>query len=109
MSTILRCFGNVWVLCRLIDYIVTPHAKTEMRRRGIDEEHLRLALAAPEQMLDVRPGRVVYHKLFAMGSPMKTYLVRVFMDVDRQPAEIVTVYRTSKVSKYWRENCEDHL
>jgi hypothetical protein len=32
----------------------------------------------------------------------KVYLVRVFVDVDRQPAEVVTVYRTSKVSKYWR-------
>jgi len=30
------------------------------------------------------------------------YLVRVFVDMDRHPAEIVTVYRTSKVSKYWR-------
>jgi hypothetical protein len=32
----------------------------------------------------------------------KTYLVRVFVDVDRRPAEVVTVYRTSKMEKYWR-------
>jgi hypothetical protein len=30
------------------------------------------------------------------------YLVRVFVDVDRTPAEVVTVYRTSKMAKYWR-------
>ena len=34
----------------------------------------------------------------------KTFLVRVFVDVDRDPAEVVTAYRTSKISKYWKEN-----
>jgi len=29
--------------------------------------------------------------------------VRVFVDVDRRPAEVVTAYRTSKIGKYWRE------
>jgi hypothetical protein len=31
------------------------------------------------------------------------YLVRVFVDIDRRPAEVVTAYRTSKIAKYWRE------
>jgi len=31
----------------------------------------------------------------------KVYLIRVVVDVDRQPAEVVTVYRTSKIAKYW--------
>ena len=31
----------------------------------------------------------------------KSYLVRVFVDVDRSPAEVVTVYRTSNIAKYW--------
>ena len=32
----------------------------------------------------------------------KRYLVRLFVDVDRAPAEVVTAYRTSKIEKYWR-------
>ena len=32
----------------------------------------------------------------------KTYLLRVFVDVDRHPAEVVTVYLTSRIAKYWR-------
>jgi len=32
----------------------------------------------------------------------KVYLLRVFVDIDREPPEVVTVYRTSKVRKYWR-------
>jgi hypothetical protein len=31
-------------------------------------------------------------------------LVRVFVDVDRKPAEVVTAYRTSRIAKYWRES-----
>jgi hypothetical protein len=25
----------------------------------------------------------------------------VFVDIDRQPAQVVTAYRTSKIDKYW--------
>lgn len=32
----------------------------------------------------------------------KRYLVRVFVDVDRTPAEIITAYRTSRIERYWR-------
>jgi hypothetical protein len=32
----------------------------------------------------------------------KIYLLRVFVDMDRRPAEVVTVYRTSNVAKYWK-------
>jgi len=38
----------------------------------------------------------------SFGEPPKTHLLRIFVDVDREPAEVVTAYRTSKISKYWR-------
>ena len=38
-----------------------------------------------------------------MREPEVNYLVRVVVDVDRNPAEVVTAYRTSKIAKYWRE------
>jgi hypothetical protein len=36
------------------------------------------------------------------GAPPATYLLRVFVDIDRQPPDVVTVYRTSKITKYWK-------
>lgn len=59
-------------------------------------------LAAPEQTETVREGREVYQPRLQSGEPLKTYLLRVFVDIARTPAEVVTVYRTSKVAKYWR-------
>ncbi len=44
-----------------------------------------------------------------MGEPVRDYLVRVFIDIDRSPAEVVTVYRTSKIEKYWRTQLESQL
>ena len=79
---------------------ISPHAALEMRRRGIDEATVRQVLTGPEQREAVRSGRdVLQSRIDAEG---KTYLVRVFVDVDRTPAEVVTTYRTSKIEKYWR-------
>jgi hypothetical protein len=84
----------------IIDYIVTPHAAFEMQRRGITDTEVRAALAAPEQRLPVRAGRDVVHAKVTVGG--RLHLLRIFVDVDRQPPEVVTAYRTSKIEKYWR-------
>ncbi|MGB9889856.1 MAG: hypothetical protein ACPLTQ_09335 [Anaerolineae bacterium] len=46
---------------------------------------------------------IVYQSRLQSGEPLRTYLLRVFVDLERFPPEVVTVYRTSKVAKYWRE------
>jgi hypothetical protein len=81
-------------------YLVTSHAAFEMRRRGIEEGAVRRILAAPEQRHTVRAGRDVLQSRIAFAGKM--YLLRVFVDIDRDPAEVVTVYRTSRIAKYWR-------
>ena len=82
------------------NYLVTSHAAFEISRRGIKEALVRRILAAPEQRHAVRPGRDVLQSRLAFAG--KTYLLRVFVDIDRDPAEVVTVYRTSRIAKYWR-------
>ncbi|MFH1266928.1 MAG: DUF4258 domain-containing protein [Planctomycetota bacterium] len=74
--------------------ILTEHAAAQMARRQLAEADVRRVLTEPEEVLPVRPGRVVAQGLIG------AHLVRVFVDVDRTPAEVVTVYRTSKIEKY---------
>ena len=83
-------------------YRLTDHARLEMTRRQISTAEVESVLAAPEQTECVREGRAVYQSRIELGEPSKTYLLRVVVDVDRQPSEVVTVYRSSKVQKYWR-------
>jgi hypothetical protein len=86
----------------IFDFVFTNHALTEMARREISQEDVRTVLANPEQMEIVREGRAVYQAKLEIGEPPKTYVLRVFVDIDRKPPHIVTVYRTSKIEKYWR-------
>ena len=82
-------------------YLITPHALLEMQRRRVGETIIRDVLAAPEQRHAVRAGCDVLQSRIAFGD--KSQLVRVFVDIDRRPAEVVTVYRTSRIAKYWRD------
>jgi hypothetical protein len=81
---------------------LTEHAKEQMARRQISREDVANVLAAPEQVETVRQGRVVYQLRIEAGKPPQMYLLRVFIDVDREPPDVITVYRTSKITKYWR-------
>lgn len=74
--------------------VITAHAADQMRRRQVSEADVRAVLATPEAVLEVRPGRVVVHGM------IRGHLLRVFVDVDRNPPEVVTAYRRSKVERY---------
>jgi Domain of unknown function (DUF4258) len=71
-----------------------------MRQRGLDRKVVRSVLEAPEQRLRLRPGRDVLRSRVAVAG--SEYVVRMVVDVDRSPAEVVTVYRTSRIARYWR-------
>ena len=86
----------------LTEYVLTAHARQQMARRGLSEEAVHLVLTAPEERQEIRPGRVVLQSRVHTGTPERTYLVRVFVDTTTRPPEVVTVYRTSRVLKYWR-------
>ena len=72
----------------------TEHSKQQMAKRQISESDIQQVLASPEELLPVRDGRIVAQSVLA------GYLVRVFVDIDRNPMEVVTAYRTSKIDYY---------
>jgi hypothetical protein len=84
------------------DFIFTDHALLEMARREITRADVQAVLEHPEQTEMARAGRAIYQAKREMGEPSKTYVLRVFVDIDRKPPHVVTVYRTSKIRKYWR-------
>ena len=88
----------------ITEYHITNHARTEMERRNISEAEIAQVLLSPQQMVTVREGRVIYQSRQWLGDPPRTMLLRVFVDVDRRPATVVTAYRTSRVEKYWRSD-----
>jgi hypothetical protein len=76
-----------------MDYELTPHAETEMQRRGICSSELALAMASA----DIRPG---HGGRTVRQTVVEGYLIRAVVEHWRVPPRVVTVYRTSKLSKY---------
>jgi hypothetical protein len=68
----------------------------------ITEAIVRRVAEMPEQTLQIRPGREVRQARVPFLPDGTVYLVRVFVDVGPVRDVVVTVYRTSKVEKYWR-------
>ncbi|HYT92566.1 MAG TPA: DUF4258 domain-containing protein [Gemmataceae bacterium] len=77
------------------------HALEEMARRGISQAQADDVLANPQQIVDTPDGKKAYQSQVDFGSG-RLFLLRVIVAEDVDPNLVVTVYRTSKLSKYWR-------
>ncbi|MFN0146936.1 MAG: DUF4258 domain-containing protein [Dehalococcoidia bacterium] len=81
--------------------VISSHAQEEMARRGISDRDVRRVLDEPGTWEAVRPGRVVLTALGIDAISGKDQVLRVFVDIDREPPVVVTAYRSSKIRKYW--------
>lgn len=83
--------------------VLSPHAVQEMARRRITERDVRAVLADPGRRELVRTGRLVLSSLQECEPAGRAYVLRVFVDAARSPPMVVTVYRSSKIGKYWSQ------
>jgi hypothetical protein len=72
-----------------------------MQRRGIPADFVESVLEAPQQVTAEESGLIAYQSQLDFGEG-KLYLVRTIVNDDCDPPSVVTVYRTSKIGKYWR-------
>jgi hypothetical protein len=77
------------------------HALEEMTRRGISQRMVDDVLANPQQIVDTPDGKKAYQSQVDFGGG-RIFLVRAIVAEDVDPNLVVTVYRTSKINKYWR-------
>ncbi len=81
-------------------YELSAHVKREMVRRNITEEIIELILKRPDQKVPEHGNVVCYQSKMELDH--KSYLVRVMVNESLIPVKVVTVYRTSKIDKYWK-------
>ncbi len=82
-------------------YKLTEHARLEMELRQITLAMIDALMHSPEQILDTTNQRKVYQSQVKIEGKM--YLIRAIV-ADKDPLTIVTIYRTSKIAKYWRSD-----
>ncbi len=80
-------------------YSLTEHARLEMELRQITLAMIDALMRSPGQILDTNNQRKVYQSQVKIEG--KLYLIRAIV-ADTDPLTIVTIYRTSKIAKYWR-------
>lgn len=73
-----------------------------MARRGLSEADVLAVAAQPEQVIDIRPGRVLAQSIRPLGPDKQVYLLRVIIDIGPDGSDVVTVYKTSRIGKYWK-------
>ncbi len=80
---------------------LSEHARSQSVRRGLTEAAVLEVARAPEQRLAVRPGREIRQSRISVLPGATLYLLRVVVDAGPDEETVVTVYRTSKIEKYW--------
>lgn len=81
---------------------ISRHAREEMERRAIPLNIVESVLQHPQQIVDEYGNKKAFQSIIDLGNG-KDYLVRVIVNDTLDPARVVTVYKTSKVMKYWRQ------
>ncbi|MBD2150433.1 DUF4258 domain-containing protein [Pseudanabaena sp. FACHB-1277] len=81
--------------------VFSDHARKEMLRRNITQLQIEEVLQSPEQIISVNEERNIYQSRFELNQ--KQYLLRVVGDIRGDLLTVVTIYKTSKVKKYWSE------
>jgi hypothetical protein len=84
-----------------MDFIFSKHAEEQMQRRNISRSMATDTVLHPDQTLvdDEFPGMKIFQSLISEDEQI--FLLRVFVNVERRPNIIVTLYKTSKIKKYY--------
>ena len=84
-----------------MDIIITGHARFEAERRGITEELINSVIQAPQQKLPSKKGRVILQSRYRDTIENKEMLLRIVVSETTDAFTVLTVYKTSRISKYW--------
>ncbi|MDP3091537.1 MAG: DUF4258 domain-containing protein [Nitrospira sp.] len=79
----------------------SKHVLEELEKRKLSRSLLEDVLRAPEQKVPEVDNITCYQSRVEIGG--KRYLLRAMVNDTVNPPVVVTVYRTSKISKYWRK------
>ena len=79
----------------------SKHVNEELERRKIPRPLMDQVLQAPEQKVPEVEDITCYQSRVEIGG--KLNLLRVMVNETVNPPVVVTVYRTNKISRYWRK------
>ena len=79
-------------------YTISLHAKERMVHRRISLDVIADVIAEPDHKLQDRKCLWIFQK--KIKNEDKMYLYRVYLNTCKDPAMVITAYKTSKIEKY---------
>ena len=93
--TLLKISGTI------VKSIITDHARFEAQRRQIDLELMLSTVEDPQQKVPSKGNRVVLQSKYYDKINGKEMLLRVIVELAGDTLKVISVYKTSKIDKYW--------
>ncbi|RZD14775.1 MAG: DUF4258 domain-containing protein [Candidatus Acidulodesulfobacterium ferriphilum] len=88
-----------------MNIIFTSHAKLEMKRRNIKESLVISVIKKAGQKINSKNNRIIFQSKFFDADAQTKMILRVICELIKQEiVKIITVYKTSKIKKYWVED-----
>ena len=85
--------------------VLTDHAQWEAKRRQIDLKMIKKLVKNPQQQ--IRSGkRLIFQEKYFDKFQEKEMLLRTVAEEEGDTRRVITVYKTSKIKKYWKEEGE---
>lgn len=91
-----------------MDLIFSKRALEQMIRRNINYEIVLSTVSMPNQTIvdDKDPAIVVCQSLIKERESGQVFLLRVFVNRDKQPNVVVTLCKTTQISKYYENKIQ---
>ncbi|MDP1623336.1 MAG: DUF4258 domain-containing protein [Bacteroidales bacterium] len=80
-------------------YLFSQHATEQMNLRGISREIVVGILNSPDETIEV--DNLLIFQSIVKDVQEPRFLIRVFVNMTKIPPLVVTVYKTSKIEKYY--------
>ena len=81
------------------------HAKEQLKERNIPEDLVKDVIRHPGQVVESYKSRKVAQDIVEYKN--EQFLIRVVYEEKRSMLEVITVYLTKKVKKYWEDKNEN--
>ena len=78
--------------------VFSKHALEQMELRNIPVEIVEAILNSPQQTI-LELEKKIFQSIVNFENEGE-YLVRIFVNINKQPNLVITVYKTSKIEKY---------
>ncbi len=86
-----------------MDVVISDHARFEIIRRQLPEEVVKSIAQTPQQVVKLKKERKVHQSKYYDSTVDRDMLLRVICEERHDLLFVVTVYRTSKIDKYWEK------